>query len=220
MMHTRRLMALPLLLLCLCWAASASAQSLISRYVAGDDYVEANEPAPAAGDGKIHVAEFFLYTCPHCYHFEPELEAWHKHLGDDVVLDRVPVLFGPSGEVYARLYYTEVELGVVDQMHDQIFDAIHQDGNLLANRAMIRAFMVAHGVNGKAFDKTFDSPQVTRQTAAVLPTMQRFPVTEVPSMGVAGRYWVSGRYAGSNEKMLKVVHYLVDQTRTRRAAGD
>jgi thiol:disulfide interchange protein DsbA len=217
----RRLMALPTLwlglLLCLFWTGSASAQSLISRYVAGDDYIEASQPAPVASDGKIHVAEFFLYTCPHCYHFEPALEAWRKGLDDDVVFDRVPVLFGPSGDIYARLYYTEVDMGIVDRMHDQIFDAIHQDGNPLTNRTTIRSFMVAHGVNGATFDKTFDSSKVTRQIAATLPRMRRFPVTEVPSISVAGRYWVSGRLAGSNKKMLDVVDYLIDQTRSRRA---
>jgi len=199
-------------LFCLCVAGTVSAQSLIARYVAGNDYIEAAQPAAPADDGKIHVTEFFLYTCPHCYHFESELEGWQKKLGDDVVLDRVPVLFGPDGETYARLYYTEVDLGVVDRLHDKIFDAIHRNGNPLATRAAIRAFMVDHDVDGKAFDKTFDSEQVNRQVAEIVPAMRRFRVVAVPSMSVAGRYWVSGQMAGSNNKMLEVVDYLINTT--------
>lgn len=217
MTRLTRLSALPTLLLCLLWAAASPAQNLVARYVAGNDYQQASQPAAPADDGKIHVTEFFLYTCPHCYHFEPTLEAWRKTLGDDVVFDRVPVLFGPDGNTYARLYYTEVDLGVVDRLHDQIFDAIHEDGNPLAARAAIRAFMVDHGVDGATFDKTFDSPRVNRQVAEVLPTMRRFRVAAVPSMSVAGRDWVSGRTAGSNEKMLDVVNYLINQTRSARA---
>lgn len=212
-----RAICLSALLLCLFWVAASPAQNLVSRYVTGDDYQQVSQPAPPAEDGKVHVTEFFLYTCPHCYHFESALEAWRNQLGDDVVFDRVPVLFGPDGDTYARLYYTEVDLGVVDRLHGQIFDAIHQDGNPLAARAAIRAFLVDHGVDGAAFDKTFDSPRVNRQVAEVLPTMRRFRVAAVPSMSVAGRYRVSGRTAGSNEKMLDVVDYLIDQTRARRA---
>ena len=214
MTRLTRLSVLFALVLCAGWASASSAQNLISRYVAGEDYQQASEPAPPAKDGKIHVTEFFLYTCPHCYHFEPELAVWRKTLGDDVVFDRVPVLFGPDGETYARLYYTEVDLGVVDRLHDQIFDAIHQNGKPLNQRAAIRAFMVDHGVDGAAFDKTFDSSQVNRQVAETVSTMRRFKVAAVPSMSVAGRYWVSGRTAGDNEKMLDVVNYLIGQARS------
>src|SRR5437868_5069067 len=43
--------------------------------------------------GKIEVLEFFRYSCPHCFSFEPVLAAWVARLPKDVVFKRVPVSF-------------------------------------------------------------------------------------------------------------------------------
>lgn len=190
----------------------ASAQSLISRYVAGEDYKVADSAGPADSHGAVQVTEFFLYSCPHCFHFEPELNAWRKQ-HPDIAFSRVPVLFSPGSQPYARLYYTEVELGVVDRLHDQIFDAIHQDGEPLSREGQMRQFMVAHGVDGQRFDKVYNSPAVDHDVHDIVARMRRYPVTSVPSISVAGHYWTSGRVAGSNQRMLKVVDYLIDRSR-------
>ena len=46
---------------------------MISRYVEGEHYLAAKQPIAPPDDGKIHVTEFFLYSCPHCYHLESDL---------------------------------------------------------------------------------------------------------------------------------------------------
>ena len=190
----------------------ASAQSLISRYVAGEDYKVAHSAGPANGHGPVRVTEFFLYSCPHCFHFEPELNAWRKQ-HPTIDFSRVPVLFGPGSQPYARLYYTEVKLGVVGRLHDPIFNAIHEDGEPLSSEGQMRRFMVAHGVDGQRFDKIYHSAAVHRKVQAITARMQRYPVMAVPSISVAGRYWTSGRLAGSNQRMLKVVDYLIARSR-------
>lgn len=198
-------------------AAGVQAQSLVTRYVAGQDY-HVIDTAPSPGqNGPVHVTEFFLYTCPHCYHFDPTLSAWVKQ-HPNVVFDRVPVLFGQGGLAYARLYYTEKRLGEVDTLHKRIFDAIHQDGRPLATRAAQRAFMVANGVSGSRFDAAYDSPEVDRAVQRVAQRMQHFRVTAVPSMAVGERYWVSGQTAGSNDRMLKVVDDLIRRSRDQHGA--
>lgn len=190
----------------------AWAQSLVSRYVAGEDYKVANSAGPRASQGAVRVTEFFLYSCPHCFHFEHELNAWRKQ-HPDIAFSRVPVLFGRGSQPYARLYYTEVKLGVVNRLHDQIFDAIHEDGKPLSSEAQMRQFMVAHGVDGQRFDKIYNSAAVDQKVHAIAARMRRYPVMVVPSMSVAGRYWTSGEMAGSNQRMLKVVDYLIDRSR-------
>lgn len=193
-------------------ASSAQAQGLVSRYVAGQDYHEVSQPGPERADGDIRIAEFFLYSCPHCYHFEHELNDWREQ-HPDVAFSRVPVLFSQASQPYARLYYSEVKLGVADRLHDAIFDAIHQQGRPLATEAAMRQFMVAHGVDGERFESAYESQAVKAKVQKVVARMQRYQVTAVPSISVAGRYWVSGRSAGSNERMLKIVDYLIEQVR-------
>jgi thiol:disulfide interchange protein DsbA len=43
--------------------------------VEGQQYVRLSQPQPVLVPGKIEVIEFFWYGCPHCYAFEPQLEA-------------------------------------------------------------------------------------------------------------------------------------------------
>jgi len=195
----------------------ASAQGLVSRYVAGDHYQVIDKPMEQPGDGKIHVVEFFLYSCPHCYHLEPEVKDWREQLADDVVFTRVPVLFGAAGRKYARLYYTVEALDVPDTMHADIFDAMHEQGRALRTESDMRSFMVAHGVEGARFDKVYGSDRISAQVRAAGQMMRRFRVRATPSFGVAGRYWVNGQLAGSNSAMFDVADYLIAQQRKKRS---
>lgn len=180
-----------------------------ARYLEGEHYIRLAEPLPSqAGDDQVGVTEFFLYSCSHCYEFDAELQAWLKKQPQAVAFRRVPVTFGP-GPIYARLFYTAKALGVLDQLHDDIFDSIHQRQQPLTNVAAMRAFFVAHGVDAAAFDRAFNSKKVAAAVARATALMKAYGVVAVPSMGVAGKYWVSPRMAGSYQRMLNIVDYLV-----------
>lgn len=204
-----------LLLLMFCGAAAA--QGLVSRYVEGEHYKVAETPVPQPDDGKVHVVEFFLYSCPHCYHLEPGLAKWRKTLPDDVDFSRVPVLFGAGGQKYARLYYTAEQLGVLEDVHGKIFDAIHKDGQRLLSESAMRDFMEGQGVDGARFAKVFESEAISDKVREAGETMRAYQVRATPSMGVAGRYYVSGRTAGNNDRMFDVVDYLIRKTRSQKS---
>jgi thiol:disulfide interchange protein DsbA len=170
-----------------------------ARYLSGEHYRTLSEPAPAAAD-RVEVLEFFLYACPHCRAFEPAFRDWAADAPGDVRVRRVPVLYGAAGRTYARLFYTARSLGVLEELHGAVFAAIHDDGRRLTDRAAIRALFLAHGVDGAAFDAAFDSEDVAA-------------VTSVPSLGVNGKYWISGAMAGGQDRMTAVADYLVAKER-------
>ena len=197
-------------------AAPALAQgSFPARYLPGEHYRTLDERAPTAGDG-VEVVEFFLYSCPHCRAFEPAFKAWAAEPPADTSVRRVPVTFGGPGPIYARLFYTAERLGVLDELHREVFAAIHDDGRRLITRAAIRAFFVAHGVEGEAFDAAFDSDKVAERGERADALMRAYGVMSVPSLGVNGRYWISGPMAGGQDRMLDVAEYLIAQERNAR----
>lgn len=207
--------ALVIALVSLLLAAAATAQ-IPSRYMAGADYKKLPEPAETSSGEQIEVIEFFLYTCPHCHAFDPQVQAWADKLADDVYFHRVPVLFGRNGDVYARMFYSAKILGVLDKLHAKIFDAIHEQGKPLNDAEAIRAFFVAHGVSGKAFDRVFHSDKVDAKLAAAKSLMRSYGVISVPSLGVNGRYWINAKQAGSHKTMLNIADYLLQRTRNQR----
>ncbi|MES1945489.1 DSBA oxidoreductase [Salinisphaera sp. PC39] len=198
-------------------AAPALGQgSFPARFLPGEHYRALDERAPTAAGDSVEVVEFFLYSCPHCRAFEPAFEAWAAEPPAGTTVRRVPVTFGGPGPIYARLFYTAERLGVLDELHGEVFAAIHEDGRRLTNRAAIRAFFVEHGVEGEAFDAAFDSDEVAERVERADALMRAYGVMSVPSLGVNGRYWISGPMAGGQERMLGVAEYLIAQERTAR----
>lgn len=196
----------------LLFAATAGAQTP-SRYIAGTHYAKLPEQAATQSGDRVEVVEFFVYGCPHCHAFDPKVQAWADVLPEDVAFRRVPATFGSAGPVYARIFYTARALDVLDAVHADVFDAIHEQGRRLIERDAIRQFFVAHGVEGDAFDETFGSQAVTDRVKAAKRLMKSYRVTSVPSLGVDGRYWINSRQAGGHQAMLEIADDLIARSR-------
>jgi thiol:disulfide interchange protein DsbA len=188
-------------------------------YDEGSDYKLLAKPQPTSEPDKIEVRELFWYGCPHCYHLEPEIEAWLEEKPDDVDFVRMPAVLGPSWELLARAYYTAQLLGVEDKIHRPLFDRIHKERKPIRNVADLRAFFVEHGVSEEDFDRTFESFAVVTKTNRARQARALYGITGVPVMIVNGKYLVSAKMAGGNEEMLEVVDYLVDKERGESSAA-
>ena len=70
------------------------------------DFVVLKTPVPTESGGKIEVLEFFQYTCPHCYSYEPFLESWRKKLPPDVEYKRIPIAWDNGNLPHVKIYYT------------------------------------------------------------------------------------------------------------------
>src|SRR4051812_8999145 len=52
------------------------------------------------------ITEFFSYGCPWCFKIDAPLKEWITKTGGAIQLERVPVVFKPDWELYAKAYYT------------------------------------------------------------------------------------------------------------------
>ena len=91
-------------------ASSALLQA--ADYKEGVHYKKLSPQQSETGEN-VEVLEFFWYGCPHCYTFEPYLNAWKKSNPDNVDFARVPAIVRPDWEVQARAYYALSNLGVI-----------------------------------------------------------------------------------------------------------
>ena len=216
-MHKR--LVLPLLL----WmfAIGCSAQEPPSReYTAGEQYtvIASRVPRTAPGDG-IEVVEFFWYRCPHCYRFEPMLQAWAKKQPADVNFRPTPAVFREVMALHARAYFTADALGVLDKLHPALFRAMNVEHKTLETVDDIAAIFTANGVARAEFDKTFDSFGVTSQVTQAVAAGKASGLSGTPSMMVAGKYLVDSIEAGGQAQMLQVVDYLVAKERAASAGN-
>ncbi|GMQ89284.1 MAG: thiol:disulfide interchange protein DsbA/DsbL [Gammaproteobacteria bacterium] len=183
----------------------------------GVQYQVIQNAQPTANKDKIEVLELFWYGCPHCYHLEPELDAWLKNKPDDVAFVRLPAILGPSWELHARAFYTAELLGIADKIHKPLFDRIHKERKPIRNLQQLREFFVAQGVSAQEFDDTYKSFAVITKTNRAKQAANQYGIKGVPVLVVNGKYRTSSRDAGSHKKMLEVVDFLVEQERA--AAG-
>lgn len=185
----------------------------------GVQYQKVATPQPTSSGDKIEVLEMFWYGCPHCYHLEPELSDWLQHKPDDVEFVRVPAVLGPSWELLARGYYTAEMLGVLDKIHEPLFDRIHKEHKPIRNVGDLKAFFEQQGVSAADFDKTYNSFAVVTRTNRAKDAHNLYGVTGVPTLIVDGKYRTSASQAGSNLKMLEVVDFLIDKERQASTAA-
>jgi thiol:disulfide interchange protein DsbA len=182
-------------------------------------YALVQPPQPTDTGGKVEVVEMFWYGCPHCFSFLPAMERYEKSKADYVEIRRMPAVFRKSWENHARAYYTAKLLGVEETIHRPLFEEIHTRGRRTDTPEALRAFFVQHGVDGQAFDKTFDSFAVETMLRKSVVMQGRYGVRGTPSVIVNGKYRTSGSLAGSYEDVLKVVEALAERERTANMAS-
>jgi len=183
---------------------------------AGTDYLVLGKPVPVdAPAGKVEVVEFFSYNCPHCAAFEPQLEAWVKTLPPHVAFRRIPVPFvGNDTEAKQRMYYTLEAMGKVDEFQPKIFEAIHKQRQPVFGDDAILAWAEKQpGLDAKKFAELFKSFSIVGKAKRATQLTNDYKVAGVPAMAVAGRWYVDGDTAGSMERSLQVVDYLIGEAR-------
>ena len=185
--------------------------------VAGVDYVPiANGQPLQPGSGRIEVAEVFGYTCPHCATFEPELSAWKKRQPADVSVVQVPAPFGGYWDPYARAFYAAEALGVLEQSHQAMFNAIHLQRSMPVGAntgaAELAPFYAQYGVDAKRFADAYNSFGVDAKINRARQFAVKSGVEGTPSIVVNGKYLVPVG-AGGFGKMLQTVDWLVAHER-------
>lgn len=194
-------------------AAPAQAEQAAPAEPAAEEltggYETLDTPQPTQNPDKVEVIEFFWYGCPHCYDFEPILESWVKKLPANVDFIRQPAAFSDLWAKHAKAFYVAQALGVLDQVHADLFDALQNKHQKLESEEQLAAFFTAHGVKEADFHEAYNSFLVDTKVRQAAVTPARYGVTGVPVLIVNGKYKVDGKSAGSHEKMIEVVNQLI-----------
>ncbi|MGB0220050.1 MAG: thiol:disulfide interchange protein DsbA/DsbL [Sinimarinibacterium flocculans] len=203
------------------FAIACSAQDAGSAFEEGKHYQKVRKVQAPDDPKRIEVAEFFMYSCPHCYSFDPTISAWAKTRPGDVDFVRYPVTFGREiGRVHARAFYAAEALNVSEQVHMPLFEAIHERRMPLNNEAQLQTvFNSVTGVMPDVLSATLKGFAVDSRVRKAEQLAMDYGVTSVPTMVIGGKYVTSAAMVGSFEDTAKVIDFLVDKVRKERAGG-
>lgn len=218
----RALMLVLTLLLASALPAYAQPAPVLPRLTDGVEYnaIEGGKPFQQHGPGKIEVVEVFAYTCPHCAHMQPKLEAWQATLPKSVVVSYMHAAFQPE-DPFMLGYLAADAAKAVPLTHHRMFAALHETSELPmnANLQQVTAFYLRMpGVNGKAFNAALaDKSSLGRKMRSTREFQMRSNLQGTPALIVDGRYLVRGN---SYENLLANARKIIDAiTASRKPVG-
>jgi len=184
--------------------------AVAQKYSEGQHYnVLTTAQGTSSSPDVVEVAEVFWYGCPHCYNFDPYIVKWEEDLPDGVELVRLPVMWNPTNEIHARVFYTADALGVLDEMHTAIFKEMHLNRKPLTSESDIEALFESYGVSSEDFQKTFRSFPVETKLKKAKTLTQRYRIQSVPLLVVNGKYVVTGPGIKNFDDMISVSEELI-----------
>lgn len=190
----------------------------------GKNYFVIEPAQPSSTPGKIEVTEVFSYGCPACNAFLATGDKIKKSLPANAVMTYVPASFNAaeSWPMFQRAYLTAKALGIAEQSHEAVFRSVWGGGDLaispgssgkLVKREIADAakFYAQYGVKPADFEATANSFAINTQVNKADAFVRSTGVDQTPTIIVAGKYRLTASSAGSNDKLVDLVRYLVDK---------
>ncbi len=183
------------------------------------EVVRLNPPQATPDNGKVEVIEFFAYGCGHCAALEPRLVEWVKTLGPEVNFRRVPVSengFSIRGVDSAPIYYTLEAMGLLKTMHEKVFAALNNEGEVLANPKVLRTWLEKQGIDPSKYDTAAASFGVSAKVAQARKMTADYQLRSTPTIAVGGRYALTQGSNPSPKLLFAKVEELVAQLNTAK----
>jgi thiol:disulfide interchange protein DsbA len=181
--------------------------------VEGEDYQALAKPLSVPANGKIDVIEFFWYACPHCYAFEPLLEAWMARQPADVAFRRVPVGFDALKQVHQRIFYTWEAMGLVEAMHVRTFQRFHVQKKPVDSEADMLNFAFELGLDVPRVKSVWNSFGVASKCQQAQRLEDDYDIQRMPEMGVQGRFTAFAKADTGHASALAVTDWLINRVR-------
>ena len=193
-----------------------------SPFVEGEDYLAFQSPKPVTRTpaGKVAVVEWMWHGCPHCYDFEPHLSGWLEKAPEAVHFVRKPAVPRQSWVPTALTYTFAKERGMGGEVHEALFNSIHEQGKNPSDVGWMLTLMQERGLEKeyRAFMKNKSAAQ--KRLSDLQKQQKEHNITAVPTVVVDGRYKVTRQLAGGYERMVDIVDFLVYQRIQEKKGSD
>jgi protein dithiol oxidoreductase (disulfide-forming) len=175
--------------------------------------------------GKVEVTEVFSYACPACNLFQPTMRKLKQSMPANVVVDYLPAAFNTAEDwpMFQLAYVTAQVLGIDQQTHDAMFDAVWKGGELSVTDPSTRGlksrmptiedaakfYNQTAGVPVEKFVATSKSFSADLKVRTAQDLVMAYKVDRTPTIIVNGKYRLNAESAGGTEQIIELVKYLV-----------
>lgn len=196
----------------------ANVRAQEEQFIEGGHYELLDQVQPVQTGDKIEVVEMFWYRCPYCFLLEPFIVEWRKNIPENAQYVPIPALLSQQWKFHARVYYTFEALGVVEQLHGKLFSAIHVQRLKIDSADELADWAAENGVDRQSVIDAFSSFAVENKLNFASVMTRKYGISGVPSIIVDGRYRTTITLAGSQEKLMKVIDFLIEKAARARSS--
>ncbi|MDP9014386.1 MAG: thiol:disulfide interchange protein DsbA/DsbL [Pseudomonadota bacterium] len=192
----------------------------------GKHYFTINPPrAPSAATNQVQVTEVFSYGCPACNVFVPVAHKLQQSLPPNAVLTYLPASFNPGEDwpMFQLAFCTAQALGIAEQTHDAMFEAVWKTGELAVIDPVTqrvkgrlpsledaaRFYNARTGVPIEKFLNTAKSFAVDVKVRSDEEAIRAYRVDRTPTIVVNGKYRLHVESAGGTDQLVELVKWLV-----------
>jgi len=179
----------------------------------GVHYQTLSKPVVTSDSSKVEVLELFWYGCPHCDSLDPALKAWVQKLPADVNFVRMPVVFGRSWEMHARMFWVAKNLGLLETIHEPLFHANHREGQRLQRVDEVIAFFEQFGADPAVVKRELDGFATESALRLADARVRAYGIQGVPALVVNGRYVTGVSQAGGESQLFALLNELIETSR-------
>jgi thiol:disulfide interchange protein DsbA len=185
----------------------------------GVNFKPTKEAIPTESKDKIEVIELFWYGCVHCFNMDPYLDKWADNLPKDVTFKRIPAIPRKDWVVSAKAYYALESLGLVNKLHEKLFDAIHKEKILKHNekKALVNWIAINGKLDKKNVEEAFNSFSMKSKLSRSFKIFKAVGATGVPTMIIDGKYFTSSTMAGGEQNTIDIMNFIIKNVRKDKA---
>ena len=188
-----------------------------AEFIAGQDFevIDSNQTrTPSASS--ISVTEFFSFGCPWCYRLEPVLEHWVKQQGATIQFKKIPVVFHPDWDFYAKAYYAAQALSMNATLNPALFKAILDDKKSLKSNQDMIDFFVKNGVERGMAESAFNnSPSIELDVKEGTALMGQYHINAVPAIVVNQQFRTDLQMAKTEARLLAILDFLIAKSQAK-----
>lgn len=191
-------------------AATALATGAASVHAqAANGYELVQPPQNTSTADQVEVVEFFWLGCPHCYSFEPTIDAWAAKRDENVAFVREAPPLNRSWEQHSRGFYAAQLLGQETPFVEAMFAAIHEKREPMRDPKAIAQLAEDIGMDKDKFLATMTSFAVETRMNRAMQMAKGAGITGVPSIVINGKYRTGAQLAGGNAGIIDVIDQTV-----------
>jgi len=135
-------------------------------------------------------------------------------MGKTIPFERVPVVYKPEWDLYAKAYYTAKALALTEKISPALFKTIQDDKKPLNTKQAMVDFFVSQGVDKEIATSAFEnSPSIDMHVSNGMSLMAKYQISAVPAFVINNKFKTDLQMAGGPERLIQLLDYL-----TKKAA--